>query len=349
MKFFYADAVGFRLSCSIGYIARMLRLMHTHFTLRLLAGLSLSYALMAAGCDDGRAPTAASGNARPTRERPLVIATTPVVGDLVRAIGGDRIDLVVLIPPGTDPHLWTPTRTEVLQILEADAVFMNGLMLEGRSGASFARVELSGRPVVRVAETLAKSELRTDDSSSYAFDPHVWMDPLLWAKTAPAVRDTLTKLDPSGADTFSNAVKEFERSTAELHREITIAIGSIPPEQRWLVTAHDAFGYFGARYGLEVRGIQGISTESEPSLNEIERLVEEISEDRVRAIFIETTVSDRTVRAVVDGCAARDHDLKIGEALYSDSLGRPGTPTGTWEGMMRHNAKSIAQALGGRG
>lgn len=313
------------------------------------AALGLALLFACTGCGGGEAPTTAAGDPRPARARPLVIATTPMVGDLVRAIGGERIDLVVLIPPGTDPHLWTPTRTEVLQILEADAIFMNGLLLEGRSGESFARVELSGRPVVRLAETLPKTELLTDASNPSAFDPHVWMDPLLWAKTAPAVRDTLARLDPSGAEAFATGQAEFERAVAQLDREIAIAIGSIPAGQRRLVTAHDAFGYFGKRYGLEVRGIQGISTESEPSLSDIERLVAEIGDAAVPAIFIETTVSDRTVRAVVDGCAARGHELKVGEALYSDSLGRTGTPAATWAGMMRHNAKAIADALGGRG
>jgi manganese/zinc/iron transport system substrate-binding protein len=175
------------------------------------------------------------------------------------------------------------------------------------------------------------------------------MDPVLWAKTAPAVRDTLAKIDPDGKDTFDKNLATFETDAAALDRDCALAVNTIPFAQRTLVTAHDAFGYFGRRYGLAVRGIQGISTESEPSLGDIENLVAKIADERVPAIFIETTVSDRTVRAVVDGCAARGHDLKIGEALYSDSLGRAGSPEGTWTGMLRHNAKSIANALGGRG
>jgi len=312
-----------------------------------LVGLCLGLALAACGRD---APsTTAAGDPRPARAKPLVVATTPMVGDLVRAVGGDRIDLVVLIARGTDPHLWTPTRSEVLQVLEADAVFMNGLMLEGRAGDSFARVELSGRPVVRVAETLAKSDLLTDAANPSTFDPHAWMDPLLWAKTAPAVRDALAKIDPDGRAGYDTNLAAFEAETAALDKELSLTIGTIPAAQRTLVTAHDAFGYFGRRYGLTVRGIQGVSTESEPSLGDIEALVTFIADERIPAIFMETTVSDRTVRAVVDGCAAKGHELKIGEALYSDSLGRAGSPEGTWAGMLRHNAKAIADALGGRG
>jgi manganese/zinc/iron transport system substrate-binding protein len=306
-------------------------------------------ALSLAACDGGKPATTAGGDPRPAREKPLVVATTPMVGDLVRAIGGDRIDLVVLIPPGTDPHLWTPTRSDVLQVLDADAVFMNGLMLEGRAGDSFARVEISGRPVVRIAETLAKTELLTDQSNSSHFDPHIWMDPTLWAKTAPTVRDTLSKLDEDGTETYARNLAAFEAEATALDRECALAIGSIPPSNRTLVTAHDAFGYFGRRYGLKVQGIQGISTESEPSLANIERLVSEISDERIPAIFIETTVSDRSARSVVEGCAAKGHAVTIGESLYSDSLGRAGSPEGTWAGMIRHNAKSIANALGGRG
>jgi manganese/zinc/iron transport system substrate-binding protein len=328
----------------------MLQTMRYRLPAPLIGGLSLfGLALTLAACGGGTPSTTAAGDPRPARDKPLVVATTPMVGDLVREIGGDRIDLVVLIAPGTDPHLWTPTRSEVMKVLEADAVFMNGLMLEGRAGDAFARVELSGRPVVRVAEKLPKSDLLTDQQNSSHFDPHVWMDPVLWAKTAPAVRDALAKIDPDGKESYDRNLTAFETAAAALDRDCSLAINTIPVAQRTLVTAHDAFGYFGRRYGLAVRGIQGLSTESEPSLGDIEELVGKISEERIPAIFIETTVSDRTVRAVVDGCAAKGHELKIGEALYSDSLGRAGSAEGTWAGMMRHNAKSIANALGGRG
>jgi manganese/zinc/iron transport system substrate-binding protein len=328
----------------------MLQTMRYRLPAPLIGGLSLfGLALTLAACGGGTPSTTAAGDPRPARDKPLVVATTPMVGDLVREIGGDRIDLVVLIAPGTDPHLWTPTRSEVMKVLEADAVFMNGLMLEGRAGDAFARVELSGRPVVRVAEKLPKSDLLTDQQNSSHFDPHVWMDPVLWAKTAPAVRDALAKIDPDGKESYDRNLTAFETAAAALDRDCSLAINTIPVAQRTLVTAHDAFGYFGRRYGLAVRGIQGLSTESEPSLGDIEELVGKIAEERIPAIFIETTVSDRTVRAVVDGCAAKGHELKIGEALYSDSLGRAGSAEGTWAGMMRHNAKSIANALGGRG
>lgn len=304
-----------------------------------------------AGCG-GSSPqptTTAGGDSRPAREKLLIVCTTPMVGDVVRAVAGDRAEIVTLLGPGVDPHLWSPTRSDVLQILGADAVFLSGLMLEGRAGDSFARVGQSGRPVVRIAESLPKSDLLLDVANSSHFDPHVWMDPILWAKTATSVRDALSTIDPDGKATFATNTTAFEAEAAKLDSACALAVGSIPFAQRMLVTAHDAFGYFGRRYGLEVRGIQGISTESEASIADIERLVNEICERRVPTVFVETTVTDRAVRALVEGCAARGHEVQIGDALYSDSLGRGGSPEGTWIGMVRHNAKSIANGLGGRG
>lgn len=314
-----------------------------------LAFVACATACALVGCGEHGAGTRGEGAGLSTagEGKPSVVATTPVVADLVRAIAGDRAEVTALITPGVDPHLWAPTRTEVLQILEADAVFMNGLLLEGRAGDAFARVEVSGRPVVRLAETLPKADLLTDAENPSRFDPHVWMDPLLWARTAPAVRDALVKVDPAGKEEFDRNLAAFEDLARELDRECALILSAVPPSARVLVTAHDAFGYFGKRYGLELRGIQGISTESEPSLAAIESLVAEMSERRVPALFAESTVSDRSVRAVIDGCAARGHEVLLGETLFSDSLGRAGTPEGTWKGMMLHNARSIARALGG--
>lgn len=315
------------------------------------ASLALLLAILATGCGgSGRPPeTTAAGDPRPPRERPLVVATTPMVGDVVRAVAGDRVELVVLIPSGTDPHLWSPTRREVLDVLEADAVFMSGLMLEGRAGDAFSRVELSGRPVVRLAETLPKADLLVDRGNPSQFDPHVWMDPVLWARTAPAVRDALAKVAPDDAAAFATNLTRFEAEAAALDRECALAISTIPAANRVLVTAHDAFGYFGRRYGLEVRGIQGISTESEASLADVERTVSEVVERRIPAVFAETTVNDRSLRAILDGCAAQGHEVRLGEPLFSDSVGRAGSAEGTWQGMLRHNARAIADALGGRG
>ncbi len=313
----------------------------------LAAGLAAVLAVaLIAGCGDGAARPAVAG--APTRANPgvpLLVTTTPMVADLVRSVAGQHAEVVALIGPGVDPHLWTPTRTDILRLLDADAVFLNGLMLEGRIGDSVARVEGAGRPVLRIAQELDKRELLTDPARSSYFDPHVWMDPLIWAKTAGPVARVLAEMMPSHAGDFFANARTFEAKAATLERECAAMLASVPQELRTLVSAHDAFEYYGRRFGLEVRGIQGLSTESEASIADIEQLVAELSQKRVPAAFIETTVSDRTVRSLVEGCASLGHELRIGEPLYSDSLGRPGTPEGTWEGMLRHNTRVIAENL----
>jgi len=311
--------------------------------------LALIASISATGCDGGGdRPAVPGAPARETPGLPLLVATTPMVADVVRNVAGPHAEVVALIGPGVDPHLWTPTRTDILRILDADAVFLNGLMLEGRVGDSIARVEGAGRPVLRIAQALDKSELLTDPARSSYFDPHVWMDPLLWAKTAAPVARVLAELVPAHADAFFANARAFEAKAAALERECAAMLATIPRDLRTLVSAHDAFEYYGRRFDLEVRGIQGLSTESEASIADIEQLVAEISQKRISAAFIETTVSDRTVRSLVEGCASLGHDLRIGDPLYSDSLGRPGTPEGTWVGMLRHNTRVIAENLGAR-
>ena len=309
---------------------------------------ALLLALAGCGKSADLPATTAGGDPRPDREKPLVLCTTGMVADLVRSVGGGDIEVVALMQPGVDPHLWTPTRTDVLAILSADALFMNGLGLEGRAGDSFARVEQSGRPVVRLAETLPRAELAVDAANPSHLDPHVWMDPVLWAKTAPAAAEALSRIAPESKERFAAAARRFADDAAALDRTIATAVSTVPVAQRVLVTSHDAFRYFGLRYGLAVHGVQGTSTESEPSLAQIEALVALVVDARVPTVFAETTVSDRSVRALVEGCAARGHEVRLGEALYSDSLGRATLPEGTWPGMMRHNAREIVDSLGGR-
>jgi manganese/zinc/iron transport system substrate-binding protein len=319
--------------------------------------LAATATLLPWGCGDGAARDGSPRGDRapvpgaPAREEPaklLVVATTPMAGDLVRAVAGEHAEVVDLVPRGTDPHLWTPTRSDILRLLDADAVFLNGLLLEGRAGDAFGRVEASGRPVVRLAETLPRQDLLTDPANPSQFDPHVWMDPVLWAATAPAVADALASIAPAHREEFDRRAGRLAAEADELDAEIARMTGSIPVAFRTLVTAHDAFGYFGRRYGLEVRGVQGVSTESEASLAEVEALVAFLVEARIPAVFAETTVADRSVRAIVEGAAAAGHEVRLGEPLHSDSTGPAGSPEGTWTGMLRHNARAITRALGGR-
>jgi len=308
--------------------------------------LCLLASLALAACGGSSAPSA---QAQPApRERPLLVCTTPIVADVVRNVAGQHAEVEALIAAGVDPHLWTPTRTDILRILEADAVFLNGLTLEGRIGDSIARVENQKRPVLRVAQSVDRNRLLVDAQRASYFDPHIWMDPLLWAESAQPVADLLSTMMPSHKADFDANAAQYRARAAEIDAECEQILNVIPRNLRELVSAHDAFHYFGRRFGLEVRAIQGLSTESEASIADIENLVAIISARKVPVAFIETTVSDRTVRALVEGCASIGHELTVGPPLYSDSLGPVGTPEATWEGMLLHNSRVIAQSLGGR-
>lgn len=287
----------------------------------------------------------AQGNGRAPR---AVLATVAMVGDMVREISGGRIRAETLIGEGVDPHLFRPTRADIARLLAADAVFANGHRLEGRMGDVLDRVRASGRPVVLVAESLPREKLRANPDYPDAADPHVWMDPVLWAEAAGAVEAALAQLIPDAREAFADNLVRFRARLARLHAYAQEALASVPGNARLLVTAHDAFGYFGARYGLEIESIQGISTESEANLAAIEALVAKLVERRVPAVFAETSVPDRAVRALIEGAGARGQRVALGGNLFSDAMGRPGTYEGTYEGMIDHNVTTIARALGGR-
>lgn len=288
-------------------------------------------------------PAPALAQARP----PLALSTVGMVGDMVRGIAGGHLRTETLIGEGVDPHLFRPTRSDIARILSADLLFANGHRLEGRMGDVLDRARAAGKPVVMVAESLPRERLRAQEDYPDAADPHVWMDPVLWADAAPAVAEALSRALPRHAAAFAEALGAFRARLARLDAYGRQVLGSIPQGQRLLVTAHDAFAYFGQRYGLEVRSIQGLSTESEANLASIEALVRLLVERRVPAVFAETSVPDRAVRALIEGAGARGQRVAMGGNLFSDSMGRPGTYEGTYEGMLDHNMTTIARALGG--
>jgi len=287
------------------------------------------------------------GTASAADKRLNVVASTGMVADLVRAVAGDRAEVSALMGEGVDPHLYKPTRSDTARLLRADAVFVNGLLLEGKMTDAFDRLREAGKPVLAVAETAPKDRLLSPPEFEGAHDPHVWMDAATWAQVLPAVRDTLSRLDPAGADAYARNAEAYGAQLRDLDAYARRVLDSIPANARVLVTAHDAFNYLGRSYGIEVRGIQGISTESEAGLKSIEELVTLLVERRVPAVFPETSVSDRNVLALVEGAAARRHTVVVGGALYSDAMGAPGTYEGTYIGMIDHNVTSIARALGG--
>ena len=275
-----------------------------------------------------------------------VVATTGMIADAARQIGGDLVEVKALMGPGVDPHSYRQTRTDIVAMIRADLVLHHGLYLEAQMEDFFHDLTRK-RNVVAVADTLPHDRLRAHDTYGNKFDPHVWMNPVLWTDVVRAVQKALTDTTPEHTATFAaNAdahVAEIERLSAYA----ADALARIPEDQRVLVTAHDAFSYFGRAFGFEVIGIQGISTNSEAGLNRISALVDELVTRKIGAVFVETSVSDRNMRALVEGAAAQGHSVQIGGALYSDAMGAPDTYEGTYIGMIDHNVTTIARALGG--
>ena len=278
---------------------------------------------------------------------PLAItATTGMIGDAARRVGGDRVDVRALMGPGVDPHAYRQTRTDIAALANADLVLWHGLYLEAQM-EDFLRELAETDRVVAVAESLPRNLLIGHDDYPDKLDPHVWMNPNLWARVVLAIRDALIAARPGEEAAFRAGADAYLDEVNALATYATDVLSSVPAERRVLVTAHDAFNYFGATYGFEVVGIQGISTESEAGLARIAELVRLLVDRDIGAVFVETSVSDRNIRALIEGAAAEGHDVVIGGELYSDAMGEPGTYEGTYVGMIDHNATTIAAALGG--
>lgn len=271
-----------------------------------------------------------------------VVCTTGMVADLVKQVGGPRVKVTQLMGAGVDPHLYKVSPGDVRRLAQADAIFYSGRNLEGKMGEVFARMA-SQKPTVAVTSFVADREVLAEPG--HGQDPHLWFDVALWAKGIDVVRDTLAKFDPSHAAEYSRRAAAHRAELDQLDAYVRAQIQTIPPGQRVLVTAHDAFRYFGRAYGLEVRGIQGISTESEASVRSINELVDLLVARKIKAVFVESSVAEKNVQALVEGCRARGHALQIGGELYSDAMGQPGTPAGSYVGMVRHNVDTIVKAL----
>lgn len=282
-----------------------------------------------------------------SRAQPTIVATTGMVADLVGQVAGDRAPVHGLMGPGIDPHLYTPTRSDISRIMRADVVFYNGLLLEGKMIDTLIRAASSGRQVVAVTELIDETHLLSPEEFEGLFDPHVWMNPSAWTRTVDVVTDKLTEMDPSGGPAYQARAEAYKAAIAELDAYSQKVLASVPEQSRVLVTAHDAFNYFGTRYGFEVVGIQGLSTESEAGVRDIERLVNLIVERQIPAVFVESTVSERNIKALIAGAAARGHTVRIGGELFSDAMGAEGTYEGTYIGMIDHNVTTIARSLGG--
>ncbi len=291
--------------------------------------------------------TGAYHSAAQAQQKPLrVVATVSMLADTVRAVGGSRVEVASLLGEGVDPHTYRPTRADIARLSSADLVIANGLHLEAQLDETLKALARS-KPVLFAAEKIPQSQLLADEDYKDRKDPHVWMDPKLWSIVVEAVRDTLIERDPAGRAAYQAGAAAYLAELSRLADYSQKILNTVPKEARVLITAHDAFGYFGRAYGFDVEGIQGLSTESEAGLKRIEELVTLLVTRKVRAVFVESSVPERNVRALVEGARARGHQVVVGGELYSDALGAPGTYEGTLIGMLDHNVTTISRALGG--
>jgi manganese/zinc/iron transport system substrate-binding protein len=302
---------------------------------------ALTLGLLAGGCSkDARDETPADLSTRQIK----IVATTSMVTDLVERVGGDRVDVEGLMGPGVDPHLYKASEGDVIALADADAVFYNGLHLEAKVAEVFERMGDRVRTYA-VTDAIPRRRLEAPPAFAGNYDPHVWFDVGLWRLALAQVRDDLSGLDRAHAATYRANAARYDRELAELERWVRAETARVPAEKRVLVTAHDAFNYFGRAYGFDVRGLQGISTASEAGTADVRELAEFIADRRIPAIFVESSVSPRAIEAVREAVRARGFDVGIGEGLFSDAMGDPDTPEGTYPGMVRHNVRAIVSGL----
>lgn len=274
----------------------------------------------------------------------LIVTTTGMIKDAVQHVVGPHAEVMALMGPGVDPHLYKATQGDLQKLTNADIIFYNGLHLEGKMGEVFEKLSRI-KSVVAVASAVPENKLREIPGFQGTHDPHIWFDVQLWKYTVDGIMESLQKIDTAHAADFKANGTRYQQQLDSLHIAVTTKVQEVTKQQRVLITAHDAFGYFGDAYDVEVRGLQGISTVSESGLRDVTELVSFIIQRKIKAIFVETSVSDRSIKAVVEGCRQRGWNVKIGGSLYSDAMGKEGTPEGTYVGMVHANVNTIVEAL----
>ena len=287
--------------------------------------------------------TACSSGVQETETgKPYIVATTGMIADAAENIVGDSARVEGLMGPGVDPHLYKATRSDLSKLREADVILYNGLLLEGKMGEVLQKLAAQ-KPVIAVADVIDQSRLISTGNDTY--DPHIWFDLSLWQEAVEVLGSRMAELHPERADYYRENTQAYAQKLASLHQWTEEQVASIPEGQRVLITAHDAFSYFGKAYDIEVRGLQGISTLSEFGLRDVSDLVNFIVDRSIKAVFVESSVPTRSLEAVVSGVQQRGHDVQIGGTLYSDALGAPGTEAGTFIGTVRSNVNTIVSSL----
>ena len=272
-----------------------------------------------------------------------VTATTGMVADLAKRVGGDRVEVDALMGPGVDPHLFSASPSDLERLRAADLILYSGRGLEGKMSDIFTSLARK-KPVFAVTEAIPDDRLLSPPELHGHFDPHVWFDVALWAETLPVVAQALSEADPAHAAEYRARAEAYREDLLKLHEEVRTAIATVPKERRVLITSHDAFRYFGRAYDLEVRGLQGVSTVQDAGVRDVQDLANLIADRKIKAIFVETSVSEASIRAVQKWAQEKGHDVRIGGHLYSDAMGDT-PPEDAYPGMVRKNVKTIVEAL----
>jgi len=276
-----------------------------------------------------------------------VVTTTGMIGDIVKNVGGDYVEVISLMGPGVDPHLYKASEGDVTRLQSANLIFYNGLHLEAQMGEVIEKMNEFEVTTVAVTDLIDRSLLNASPTYPDQFDPHVWFDVSMWMKAVEQVRETLTEVDPAHTSEYEANAEAYLNQLEELHQYVLTQAETIPVEKRVLITAHDAFNYFGEAYGFEVRGLQGISTEAQAGTADVQELVSFIVERQIPAIFVESSVPQRNIEAVQAAVQDQGFNVVIGGSLFSDAMGTAGTPEGTYIGMVTHNIDTIVNALNG--
>lgn len=307
--------------------------------------LFLSLAMGLAACGSGNSKETSGSTTGNESSGKLTITTTiGMIADVVEQIGGDHVAVTGLMGSGVDPHLYKASQGDIKKLDEADIVFYNGLHLEGKMVDILEKMS-KNKKTVAVSQKLDEAELLADPAAPEAHDPHIWFNVSNWISAAEVIRDTLVEMDAVHADEYRQNAETYLAKLKETDNYVREQVQTIPEDSRVLVTAHDAFHYFGKAYGMKVMGLQGISTASEYGSRDVSELRDYLVDHQIKAVFVESSVPKKAIEAVIEGAKKKGHNVTIGGELFSDAMGTPGTPEGTYIGMVKHNVDVIVNAL----
>lgn len=306
--------------------------------MRKLLFLFVTAVLFLAGCSKDKEESSQND------DKLVVVTTTGQIADAVKEIAGDHVVIKSLMGPGVDPHLYKATQGDLQTLENGDIIFYNGLELEGKMSEIFEKMKKE-KTVIAIGEAIPKDQILSNELHPDLFDPHIWFDIDVWKLATQEITKTLSEEFPDNKEEFIKNEEAYFNKLSDLSDWTDKRISEIPDKQRVLVTAHDAFNYFGNSHGMEVRGLQGLSTDSEYGLKDIQNIVDFLVDQNIKAVFVESSVSDKAMKAVIEGAKEKGHEIQIGGQLYSDAMGAEGTEEGTYIGMYKHNVNTIVDSL----